>query len=145
LSAAALGVARVPRAPVEAATALSIACIALELVRREQGAAPGLAARAPYTVAGCFGLLHGLGFANALADLAVDPELLPSALLGFNLGVELGQLAFVAAVLALRRLVPVGLREGRPRLRLAAHYALGALAMYWFLERFAELVRPLNA
>jgi hypothetical protein len=137
LSAAALGYTQVPAAPVEAAIALSIALVALEAVKRARGHAPGLSARAPWLVALGFGLLHGFGFASALAEAELSRAELPLALLGFNLGVELGQLAFVLAVLLLSALAARAFGPAVQRLRLLTHYGLGALAMYWVFERVA--------
>jgi hypothetical protein len=124
--------------PVEAAIALSILLLAVEIVHLERGL-PGLGARWPWVVAFAFGLLHGFGFAGALSDLGLPPGDVPLALLAFNVGVELGQLAFVAAVLAalaaLRRLPhPAWLRRHALP---AASYAIGVLAAFWFVERVA--------
>lgn len=138
LSAAALDYVSVPAAPVEACIALSIAFVALELVRRERTQLPASSHRTPYALAAAFGLLHGLGFANALSELGVAREELPGALLGFNLGVELGQLAFVTLALTLAAVAPARLRA--PALRRANHYALGALAMYWCFDRVSALI-----
>src|SRR5262249_642459 len=93
-----LGLVHVPSPPVEASIALSIVLVCAECVR------PGdsLARRAPWAVAFAFGLLHGLGFASALLDLGVPEQHVPASLLCFNVGVELGQLAVIAAVLGLR-------------------------------------------
>jgi hydrogenase/urease accessory protein HupE len=98
LVAATLGWVRVPGPPVEAVIALSIVFVAAEAVQALRGRI-GLTARAPWVVAFSFGLLHGLGFAGALAEVGLPPIAIPLALLMFNLGVELGQLIFVAAVL----------------------------------------------
>jgi hydrogenase/urease accessory protein HupE len=97
LAAATLGYVAVPQAPTEAVIALSILFLARELSRRIRGEA-GLTARAPWLVAFAFGLLHGFGFAGALAEVGLPQSDIPMALLTFNLGVEAGQLLFVAAV-----------------------------------------------
>ena len=99
LAAATLGLVHVPQRPVEALIALSIAFVATEIVRDRDGRA-GLAARAPWIVAFAFGLLHGFGFAGALSEVGLPQGHIPLALLFFNLGVEVGQLVFIAAVLA---------------------------------------------
>lgn len=134
LALATLGFVNVPQAPVEAVIALSILFLASELVRQQRGEA-GLAARAPWLVAFAFGLLHGFGFAGALAEVGLPRADIPLALFTFNLGVEVGQLTFVAAVLAL-------LWAGRrataapPRwLEAAPAYAIGSLAAFWLVER----------
>ncbi|WP_210485724.1 HupE/UreJ family protein [Microvirga antarctica] len=134
LAAAVLGVVHVPPRPVEAMIALSIAFVALEIIRARQGHI-GIAARFPWVVAFAFGLLHGFGFAGALSEIGIPEGHIPLALLFFNLGVEAGQLLFVAAVLAswtlLRRL-----RLPLPRwAALAPPYAIGSLAMFWMIQR----------
>lgn len=136
LALAVLGVTRVPQAPVEAAIALSILFLAVELVHREQGR-QGLAERLPWLVALSFGLLHGFGFAGALTSAGLPAAAVPLALFSFNIGVEAGQLLFIAAVLLLR----AGLRRWwtlRPAwsARLLP-YAIGSLAAFWTLERIA--------
>ncbi|MEA2733482.1 MAG: hypothetical protein QOF70_7957 [Acetobacteraceae bacterium] len=135
LAAATLGFIRVPAAPVEATIALSIVFLATELVRG--GARHTVARSYPWLVAFTFGLLHGLGFAGALAEVGLPQGEIPLALFAFNVGVELGQLAFVAAVLSLARLVhvmPLRLPAWAPR---AAGYAIGSIAAFWVFARLA--------
>ncbi|MFT5683601.1 MAG: hypothetical protein ACI8RZ_004533 [Myxococcota bacterium] len=133
LGLAVLGFVQFPQRAVEAIIALSIVFLAVEIAR---GATPevSLTARRPGLVAGGCGLIHGLGFAGALSEIGLPADAVPGALLLFNLGVEAGQLLFVAAVgavfLLLRRL-PV---PSQP-LRLAASYLLGTTAAFWFLQR----------
>ena len=133
---ATLGFVHVPQAPVEAVIALSIVFLASELARQHRGQF-GLTARCPWLIAFSFGLLHGFGFAGALAEVGLPETDIPLALLMFNLGVEAGQLLFVAGVLALTwlaaRLVP-----SVPRwLRDVPAYAIGSLAAFWLFERVA--------
>lgn len=136
LVAATLGWVHVPGPPVEATIALSIVFVAAELVHGRRGH-PGLTARAPWIVAFSFGLLHGLGFAAALAEVGLPQNAIPLALLAFNVGVELGQLSFVAAVLVGWGLVrSLGLRGPGWLVEVPA-YAVGGLAMFWTLERVA--------
>ncbi|MFT4047229.1 MAG: HupE/UreJ family protein [Solimonas sp.] len=134
LACAALDLINLPPAPVEAVIALSIVYVAVELVHKHRGRA-GLAQRRPWLVAFSFGLLHGLGFAGALAQIGLPHGDIPLALLLFNLGIEAGQLLFVAAIalggLALARTLPRLL----PYLRPLPAYAIGALASFWFIER----------
>lgn len=139
LALASLGVVGVPQAPIEAAIALSIFVLAVELTRRRADR-PTLTQRWPWAVAAGFGLLHGLGFAGALAEVGLPAEEIPLALFAFNLGIEVGQLAFVAVVLliagALRR-VPLawpGWAQAVPA------YGVGSVAVFWFLERVGSLV-----
>ena len=134
LGAASLGWVYVPQKPVEAVIALSILFVAMEIVHWRNGR-PGITRRWPWVVAFVFGLLHGFGFANALANIGLPEHAIPLSLLFFNVGVELGQLAFIAAALltwaALRRFswpewawrVPV--------------YAIGSLAAFWTIDRIA--------
>ena len=143
LAAATLGLVNVPGPPVEAAIALSIVLVAVEIVNARRGMR-SLTARLPWLVAFCFGLLHGLGFAGALAEVGLPHHAIPIALLFFNLGVEIGQLGFVASVLAAGglfryatalRLEPAVAQRTVNRLDVTAAYAIGALAAYWLIER----------
>jgi hypothetical protein len=140
LAAAALGLAAPPTGPVEACIALSIVLVAAEALACSRGAAPTMAGRSPWLVAFAFGLLHGFGFAGALSELALSPAELPAALLCFNVGVELGQLSFVAVVLLVARVARRVDAERARRLVPLAHYASGALAAYWLLERMLGIV-----
>lgn len=138
LALATLGVAHVPGPPVEAAIAFSIVLVAAEIVRLRRGE-PSLTARQPWLVAFCFGLLHGFGFAGALSEIGLPQGDVPLALFAFNVGVELGQLAFIGAVLAVlavvRRLrVADAFRQHAARF---APYFIGSLAAFWFVERIA--------
>jgi hydrogenase/urease accessory protein HupE len=138
LALASLGVVHVPQAPIEAAIALSIYALAVELARCRAGHR-SFTQRAPWLVAGSFGLLHGLGFAGALAEVGLPSAEIPLALFSFNVGIELGQLAFIACVVAagagLRRLSIAWPR----RVTAAPAYAIGTLAIYWMIERIAGL------
>ena len=99
---------------------------------------PGFTARAPWLVAFAFGLLHGLGFAGALAEVGLPQKAIPVALLTFNLGVELGQLRFVAAVVAVVALC-ARLLTRVPRWGVwAPPYAIATVAMFWVAERIAS-------
>lgn len=131
---ATLGWLRVPGPPVEALIALSIAFVASEIVHGLRGQ-PGLTARAPWLVAFCFGLLHGLGFAGALAEVGLPQKAIPVALLMFNVGVEVGQLLFVACALAARTLLARLPPLRRHWVPYAAPYAIGSVAMFWVVER----------
>jgi hypothetical protein len=139
LVAAAFGLIGIPERPLNACIALSIVFVAVEIVTQKQGR-PGLTARYPWLVSFVFGLVHGVGFASALAGLGIERRLLPAALLSFNVGVEIGQLAFVLLVLALiwahRRLNLVLPRWGE----LVPAYAIGTVAMFWFIGRLARVL-----
>jgi len=140
LAGATLGWVHMPGPPVEAAIALSIAFVAAEILHSRQGR-PGLTERYPWIVAFSFGLLHGFGFAGALAEVGLPQNEIPVALLFFNVGVEAGQLLFVAAVFAafwlIRRLTQ---HITVPQVTWASAlpaYAIGSLAVFWVLERTA--------
>jgi hydrogenase/urease accessory protein HupE len=134
LALAVLGWAAAPQPPVEAVIALSIAFAAAEVVR-ERRAGPGLAARLPWIMAFGFGLLHGFGFGGALKEIGLPQTDVPLAFLSFNLGIEAGQLLFVAAVVALaaalKRLFDLRL----VRLREGVAYGIGGIAGFRFLAR----------
>jgi hydrogenase/urease accessory protein HupE len=140
LAAATLGWVHVPGPPVEAAIALSIVFVASEIVHTRQGR-HSVTQHYPWVVAFTFGLLHGFGFAGALAEVGLPQSSIPIALLFFNVGVEIGQLLFVGAVM----IVITAGRRGGQRLRVSqptwlwrtAPYAIGALASFWLVERIA--------
>jgi hydrogenase/urease accessory protein HupE len=136
LASTALGLLNVPAAPVEATIALSIVLVCAECL------SPGesLTRRAPWLVAFAFGLLHGLGFASALLEIGLPEKHLPAALFCFNLGVELGQLAVIAVIIALRALL-ARLNLQRAWLYRALIYAMGSVAAFWSLERIALVFR----
>lgn len=120
--------------PVEASIAMSIVLVAGEAMRQRET----LARRWPALISFAFGLVHGLGFAGALKDVGLPQAHLPLALLCFNLGVELGQLAMVLLAFLLVRL-PIGQRY-LGHARRPALYAIGAIAAYWSWERVAAIV-----
>lgn len=136
LIAATMGWVHVPIQPVEAVIALSIVLVASEILHARQGRI-GITQRWPWLVAFAFGLLHGFGFAGALAEVGLPQQEVPLALLMFNVGVETGQLLFVAAVL----LSLAALRRTRlvwPRwMELIPPYLIGSLAMMWLFQRIA--------
>jgi len=140
LAVATLGVIHVAAAPLNAAIALSILFLAPEVVRswRRQ---TSFTIRHPWVVAFAFGLLHGFGFASGLASLGLPHETIPMALLLFNVGVEIGQLGFVVAILLLERSFRL-LALHWPRLieRLPA-YVIGSLGAFWTIQRVAVLLR----
>jgi hypothetical protein len=121
-------------APVEACIAISIVLVASEAVRE----ADTLARRLPALVSFLFGLVHGLGFAGALKSIGLPQSHLPMALLSFNVGVELGQLAMVLLALLLVR-VPIP-KAWFSRARRPALYAVGVLAAFWCWQRIAAIV-----
>jgi len=139
LAAATFGVASVPAAPLNVAIALSILFLGPEIVRARRGGT-SFTIRHPWVVAFAFGLLHGFGFASGLAALGLPKGEIPLALLAFNVGVEIGQLAFVALVLLLVRAFTV-LRVQWPRLaELAPAYVVGSLGAFWTIQRVVLMV-----
>lgn len=134
LAMATIGLIGISQAPVEAVIALSIVFVASEIVHVSLGR-PGLTQRRPWIVAFVFGLLHGFGFAGALNEIGLPEQSIPLALLLFNVGVELGQLGFIAVVslayVILRRYISTH-RQWQNQL---AGYAIGSVAAYWTIER----------
>lgn len=134
ISFASLGLVRVDPGAVEVLIALSIAFAAAEIVRGERDT---LTWRKPALVAALFGLLHGLGFAGALREIGLPHGEVPLALLAFNLGIEAGQLVFVAVLFALMWAV-LRLWRSAPAPALAA-WPIGVVASFWFVDRLAGL------
>ena len=132
LAAVTLGYAGLAQRPVEALIALSIVFLAAELAR---GSRATLTRRLPWLVAFAFGLVHGFGFAGALREIGMPEGEVPAALVSFNLGVETGQLAVIAAVLALRALARRLTPRREPVLVRAASYAIGVTGSFWLIER----------
>jgi hydrogenase/urease accessory protein HupE len=140
LAGATLGFVHVPQQPVEACIALSIVFVATEIIHAREGW-QGITERWPWIVAFTFGLLHGFGFAGALNAVGLPHTAIPVALLFFNVGVEIGQLLFIAAILSLVAL-------GRWLIRRAAipqpawawrvaPYSIGGVAAFWMIQRIA--------
>ena len=139
LAAATLGVVQVPAPPLNAAIALSILCLGVEVARSWRGRT-SLALRHPWLLAFAFGLLHGLGYASGLLALGLPPADIPLALLLFNLGVEAGQLLFVALILLLERAFRL-LEIDWPRpVRFLPVYVVGTLGAYWTIDRVVAML-----
>ena len=138
LGLAVLGIVELRPAPVEAVIALSIVFLAREVARGRGSSS--LASTRPWLIAAGFGLLHGFGFAGALSELGVPEGAIPLSLAAFNVGVELGQLLFVAVILlALDLLRRLGLANSRGW-RMAPAYAMGIVGGLWVLERVATVM-----
>ena len=137
-----LQLVQIPVPPVEATIALSIIFLATEIVRKDK---TGLTYRYPVAVSVSFGFLHGFGFAAVLNQIGLPQTDVPVALLFFNLGVEIGQLVFIGALLVLWRLVShflSALPKANPQTRFSiarferlSAYAIGAASSFWFIER----------
>ncbi len=133
-----LGVVTLSQRPVEAVIALSILFLAVELAR-DGGSGQSAMARSPWAIAFGFGLLHGFGFAGALAEIGLPESARAMALLLFNVGVEIGQLAIVGLLLALLQIVRI---SRMPIPAFAAQvpiYVMGTVSAYWFVERVLSL------
>jgi hypothetical protein len=148
LAAATLGGAGLPSAPVEAAIALSIVCAAAEALLARRGVST-FGSRLPWLMAFGFGLLHGLGFAEALRDTGLPQHAIGPALVMFNLGVEAGQTMFVAAVLVsaslIRAAIEAAVDAGATRriaagTTLAACYTVGIVGGFWLIERMLAVL-----
>ena len=139
LAAATLGLVEFPQAPVEAVIALSIVFVASEIIHAHNGR-PGLTQRRPWVIAFTFGLLHGFGFAGALTEVGLPEQAVPLALLFFNVGVELGQLLFVGAILTLIALGKYLMRTPPQWLPTATAYTIGIIASYWTIERVVSFL-----
>ena len=144
LAMATLGLVHVAQAPVEATIALSVMFVAAEIIHSARGRV-GLAARAPWIVAFVFGLLHGFGFAGALKEVGLPEQDIPLALLFFNVGVEIGQLLFIAAAVAVLSLAARVLSRGETGdrspwhaetlIRMPVAYLIGSVAAFWVVQR----------
>ena len=134
LALATLGIVNMPGPPTEAVIALSILFLAVEIVHSREGRFT-LTEKYPWIVALVFGLVHGLGFAGALAEVGLPQQEIPLALLMFNVGVETGQILFVCSVLlvfAAFKKVPLSWPRGSWRL---LPYAIGSIAAFWIVQR----------
>jgi hypothetical protein len=139
LALATLDLVHIPPMPTEAVISLSIVLLAVEVVRKNQGQLT-MSERYPWFVAFIFGLVHGLGFAGALAEIGVPQNEIPLALLMFNLGVETGQVMFVVVVSLL--LASLHRLHGHSALRVAraTPYAIGGIAMFWTIQRIGQFL-----
>lgn len=140
LALATLGFVHVPSKPIEAIISLSIVFLAAEIIHKHNGGA-GLTERYPWMIAFVFGLFHGLGFAGALSEIGVPQQEVPLALFMFNVGVETGQLIFIAAVLSLMavlRRLPLNVPQGVWRV---LPYSIGSVAAFWTIQRVLSFMR----
>ena len=143
LSIATLGYAMRRRRRSKPRSRLSILFLGPEIVRSWRGET-SFTIRHPWVVAFAFGLLHGFGFASALTTAGLPRQDVPLALLSFNIGVELGQLGFVALVLAMQRLLRL-IKVRWPRwVQMVPGYAVGTLGAFWFIQRVALMIAALR-
>ena len=138
LAGSSLGLLYLPQKPVEAVIALSILFLAVEIVNEKKGV-KGITSRYPWIVAFIFGLLHGFGFAGALAEIGLPQNAITLALIFFNVGVEIGQLAFVATVtllsFLLARFITANIRNFT---RIVIVYIIGITSTFWLIERISS-------
>lgn len=145
LALSALELVRLPIPPVEAVIALSIVFLAWEMIRNRTDS---LTFRFPIVVSASFGLLHGFGFAAVLSEVGLPQNALPTALLFFNVGVEVGQIAFVIGLMGLvggllfvlrkalpKQNLPKHLDLNSAKLRVPVSYLMGTIACFWMIER----------
>ena len=139
LAIATFGYANAPALPLNAAIALSILFLGPEIIRAQRGGT-SFTLRHPWVVAFAFGLLHGFGFATALTSAGLPRSDLPVALLSFNIGVEVGQLAFVGVILLLVHSIRL-LQVTWPRwIQAVPSYMVGVLGAFWTIQRGVLLV-----
>ncbi len=137
LALATLDFVRVPGPPVDAVIALSIVFLAVEAIRYRRTGEETLAIRAPWAVSMAIGLIHGLGFAGALSEYGLPAHARFISLLAFNLGVEVGQLAFIGALLLLGWMARRMDARLMPRVQFAAMGFIGVCGSFWLVERVA--------
>ena len=137
LAITALGFVSVPSRPVEILIAASIVFLAIEVIRKHRGE-PSIAARKPWLIAFAIGLIHGFGFAGALADIGLPKGQELFALFLFNVGVELGQIIAIIAALCILWAVGNITKPGRRFMETLATYCIGAIGMFWVIERLSE-------
>lgn len=129
-----LGLITIPQAPIEAIIALSIVFLAREYIMLQRGIR-SLSVKKPWIVAFAFGLLHGLGFAGVLSEIGLPQKEVPLALLTFNIGIEIGQIIFIAVMMLLLALANKMIKKSPSYTRMIPGYALGIIATFWVIER----------
>jgi len=139
LTLVALDWVRLPSGPVEILIAATVLVLAAELAT-EEGERPNLLRRRPWLMAFGFGLIHGMGFAGALSEVGLPSEEIPMALFSFNVGIEIGQIAFVILMAAIGWVIRQVLRDIPPWLARLPAYGIGIMAAYWCFERSVSLL-----
>lgn len=135
---ATLGLITVPQKPVEAIIALSIVFLAMEIMHEKQGKV-GLTSRYPWLIAFIFGLLHGFGFAGALAEIGLPQQAISLALIFFNIGVEIGQMIFVVFVVVMTVFLhKLHLNVLVEKVKALIIYGIGGLSSFWLVERISS-------
>lgn len=139
LALAAFGFLSLPTRPVEILIAMSIVLLAVEIIRKARGGT-SIATRKPYLISFVIGLIHGCGFASALSEIGLPKGTELLALLLFNLGVELGQIAIVVLLLAGLWMAAKLAAKSRKPIEFASAYLLGIIGMFWTVQRLSEYV-----
>ena len=134
LAASVLGLITLPSSPVEAVIALSIVFLAVEIIQQQKGIKV-FTSEYPWLVAMIFGLLHGFGFAGALTEVGLPGSAIPISLLGFNLGVEIGQVIFILVIIGLIQLSKQLINNIPELFPKMAVYGIGGLSSFWLIER----------
>lgn len=135
----AMGWVSLPSRPVEILIAASIVLIAVEVMRKRAGKS-SLALRRPWIIAAIIGLIHGLGFAGALADIGLPKGQELWALLLFNIGVEIGQVAVIVLTLLVLWALHKNSRRAKNAARLITAYGIGAMGAFWMIGRLAQYI-----
>lgn len=140
LALASLNIFSLPSAPVEAVIALSILFLAKEYIDVQRDK-PSMTAKYPWAVSFGFGLLHGFGFAGALQDIGFPQQQLFTALLSFNIGVEIGQILFILICLTLYLIWTKAFKsKGHQQLKTILAYTIGSVASFWLVQRIVNIL-----
>ncbi len=139
LALAAFGFLNLPTRPVETLIAMSIVLLAVEIIRKSRGVT-SIAVSKPYLISFVIGLIHGAGFASALSDIGLPKGTELLALLLFNLGVELGQVAIILLLLAILWMAAKTIKDSRRPIEFASAYLIGTIGMYWTVQRLSDYV-----
>lgn len=125
---------------VEFSIAITILLLAIELSRKNQNKKTSLLRKYQWPVAAIFGLVHGLGFAGVLSELGLPETDLVAALIAFNIGIEIGQLMFVAGLAGGLFLAARYVAAWYSKVRFSLVYGMGGIAVYWCLDRGVTLL-----
>lgn len=135
LALATLDIIRIPGPPIEAIIALSIIFLAVEIAKYRQTGVETIAVRSPWLISIAIGLIHGLGFAGALSEFGLPSHARFTSLVAFNLGVEFGQLMFIALLIAIGALAQRFTVPLRQSIRFSAAWFIGISGSFWLTER----------
>ena len=133
-----LGKLSLPSTPVEIVIALSVVFLGREYLIKSKGGST-LTMRRPWIVAFLFGLLHGFGFAGALGEIGLPGHALPLSLFSFNIGVEIGQIMFVAVIMLIAWILHFFQFKIEHRTKLFPGYIIGGIASFWFISRMLDI------